>query len=295
MRAVVHGRTDTRVRATWRVLLAVPLLWVLTGGVLAGNVQSAVGAIPSGDATGSGLAQSLLHAASLLLALAVWARYLDRRPLTEYGLAATPGWAVDLLAGFLALVLGFGVWTGLGALSGAVTVTVAPSLPQGSVLLGLVAPAVALVLHAAVQQVVFFRVILETAAEGLHSRGLGPGHAALAGVPVTVGLFVLNHGDVTTLRAVDLVVAGTVFSLLYLHTGRLALGIGAHFGALYGGIVVSALVETSGSLPGVLGVAGQYGSPKVLMAYLLLLGWLALRQRPLDIRETVAARADAAD
>lgn len=287
LRTVVWGRTDTRVRATWRVLLAMPLLWILTGGVLAGNVQSAIGVIPSGSTPGSGLAQSLLHGGFFLLLLVAWARYLDRRPLSHYGVSATRDWGLDVLVGFVAVLLGFGFWIGLGSLLGATTIAVSPSLPRGSLLFGVVFPFAALVLHAAVQQVVFFRVILETAAEGMRSRGANAVQAAVVAVPVTVLFFIVMHGELTALRAVDLAVAGGIFALLYLHTGELALGIGAHFGTLYAGIVVFAVVRTTGSLPGVLGVVDQYGFPKVMVAYVVMVAWLNWRQRGVGIRSGI--------
>lgn len=287
LRAVGWGASDSRVRASWRVLLAVPLLWTLTGSVLAGNVQSAIGVVPDGGATGGGVAQSLLHAGFFLVALVAWARALDRRPLSAYGVSPSRGWARDLLVGFAAVLVGSGVWTGLASVLGGTTVEVAPSLPRESVLVGLVLPFVALVLHAAVQQVVFFRVVLAAAAEGLYSRGGSAAQAAVGALPVAVLLFVLMHGSATALRIFDLAVAGSVFGLLYLHTGELALGIGAHFGALYSGIAVSAVVRVSGSPSGALGVLDRYGFPTMVIAYALLAAVLWWRGEPL-VRRGIA-------
>lgn len=265
-----------------------PVLWTLTGAVLAGNVQSAIEAIPAGGATGGGVAQSLLHAGFFLAALLGWARFLDRRPLSDYGVSGSRGWLRDGAVGFAAVLVGAGGWTGLTSVLGGTTVKLAPSVPRGSVLLGLVLPFVALLLHAAVQQVVFFRVILGTAAEGLHSRGVSASRAAVAAIPVAVLLFVLMHGSATPLRVLDLAVAGGVFGLLYLHTGELALGIGAHLGALYSGIVVSAVVQEGGSLSGTLGALDRYGSPTMLIAYAVVVAWLLWWRGGLPIQRDVA-------
>lgn len=302
LRAVLRGASDTRVRATWRVVLAMPLLWLLTGGVLTGNLQAAVGWIPSGGTPAAGLAQSLLHGGFFLVALAAWARYLDRRPLSEYGVSASGRWLRDLLVGFGAVVLGFGAWFALGALLGQTTVEASMSYPGGSLPLGLAILLVALVLHAAVQQVVFFRVILENAAEGLHGRGAAPSTAVVGAALVAIPFFVAIHGVTTGLRLLDLAVAGGIFALLYVHTGELALGIGVHLGALYGGSVLFApaaraaggpvAFEVSGSLPGLLGVVDQYGFPKLVVAYLLLTGWLAWRRGELPVETAIARRAD---
>lgn len=288
VRAVGWGASDSRVRATWRVLLAMPVLWTITGAILTGNVQSAIEAIPSGGAMGGGVAQSLLHAGFFLAALLVWARYLDRQPLSNYGVSISRGWVRDAVVGFAAVLIGSGVWIGLTSVLSETTVVIAPSIPQESILIGLVFPFVALVLHAAVQQVVFFRVILETAAEGLHSRDISPDHAAVAAIPVAVLLFILMHGSMTALRIFDLAVAGSIFGLFYLHTGELGLGIGAHFGALYSGIVLSAVIQETGSAAGVLGVLDQYGFPTMMIAYVVVVAWLLWSQGELPIESDIA-------
>jgi|GEM_PF-1766157 len=298
---ILRGSNDSGVRATWRVLLAMPVLWVLTGGILAGNLQTAVGWIPSGQGPAAGLAQSVLHASFFLVVLAGWARYLDARPLSDYGVSATPAWLLDLAAGFGAVVVGFVVWLGLGTALGDVTVTTALSSPQGSLGLGLVVAAAALLLHAAVQQLVFFRVILGSAAEGLGSRDLSRTWAFAGALAVV--LFVAMHGSTAPLRVLDLVVAGCVFGLLALHTGELALGMGAHFGALFAGNAVfapaatadseSAVFEVAGSLPGLLGTVNQYGFPKMVVAYLALLAWVQWRRGEISVGNgTVRPTAD---
>ena len=283
LRSLVRGSTDPRLRATWRVLLAYPVLWVLTGGVLAGNLQARVSVVPHAPPFG-GLTQSVLHAGFLLVVLAGWARYVDREPLSAYGFAATPTWARDALVGVVALVAGQGLWLAFGSLVGGLTVTPVLSPPDGSLLIAVAVPIVALALHAAVQQVVFFRVIGTAAAEGLHARGLPPSRAMLGALPVAVLFFIVMHQLPGGLRALDLAIAGAVFGLLYLQTGDLALGTGVHFGALYAGGVVFATTDTgpavftvAGSLPGALGVVAQHGFPRVVLAYVLLLGWLRWR------------------
>lgn len=294
---IVRGRNDPRLRATWRVLLAYPVLWVLTGGVLAGNLQAAVSVIPHGPPLG-GLTQSVLHAGFLVVVLAGWARYVDREPLTAYGFSATPQWARDALVGVTALVVGQGAWLAFGSLVGDTTVTLALVAPESSLLVGVLVPLVALALHAAVQQVVFFRVVGKAAAEGLHARGLTPSRALFGALPVAVLLFVVMHQLPSGLRVLDLAIAGAVFGLLYFQTGDLALGTGVHFGALYAGGVVfasaanagagPAVFEVAGSLPGVLGVIGQYGFPRVVLAYLLLLAWLRWRRGSVGLEGRLA-------
>lgn len=288
LRSVFFGEDDPRVRATWRVLLAMPILWTFTGAILSGNSQSAIGFIPSGQSPGSGLAASLLHASFLLIALVLWARYLDWQPLSNYGISVSRDWVGDFLTGVVAVVIGQSVWVGVSSLSGGKSVQVSPSTPEESILYWLVLPFVALVLHAAVQQIVFFRVILKNAAEGLHSRGVNASRAAVVAVPVAVVLFIAMHGSMTPLRILDLAVVGGSFGLYYLHTGELGLGIGAHFGAFYSGTIVFAVIRVTGSLSGVLGRIDEYGFPKMVLAYLVLLAWLTWKRGEIPLDDSIS-------
>lgn len=290
LRSVIFGENDPRVRAIWRVLLAMPVLWVLTGAILAGGLQTAIGAIPSGQSAGSGLAQSLLHGGFFLIALVIWARYLDREPLSNYGVSVSSGWTRDFLVGIVAVFIGFTVWAWFSSLLGEKSVQLSVSQPGDSVLFWLVIPMVALVLHAAVQQVVFFRIILKTAAEGLHSRGMNASRAAVTAIPVAVLFFILMHGSTTPLRVLDLAVVGGIFGLLYLHTGELGLGIGAHLGALYFGTLSAGVFRVTGSLSGMLGVIDQYGFPKMVVSYLVVVVWLILRRGEIPRQYSIARR-----
>ena len=287
-RIAAHVRTvccgdDTRLRATWRVLLAWPVLWILTGDVLTANLAPLLPALPGGSPT-TGMAVSVLHAAFFLAALLAWARLVDRLPLSSYGVAASVGWLGRALLGLVAVLGGMAAWIGLGTVLGDVTVATSLSAPQGPLPAFLLVMIVALGLHAAIQQVVFFRVILGNAAEGLASRGVDPARALLLAVGVAIPFFVAMHSFPGGLRAVDLAIAGAVFGLVYLHTSDLAVGIGMHFGALYGGGVVfssatsaangATIFAVEGRMPGLLGTLGQYGFPKLLVAYVLVLGWL---------------------
>jgi hypothetical protein len=283
---VVFGEEDTRVRAIWRVLLAMPLLWILTGDVLTANVIAVL--FQSVRSTMTGLVSSLLHGGFLLIALILWARYIDRHPLSNYGISGSAAWLREFLIGVVAVIIGQLLWIGIGSVLGGKSVQVSPSTPDESILFWLVFPFVALVLHAAVQQVVFFRVILKNAAEGLHSRGVDASQAVLAGVPVAVVFFIAMHGSATPLRVLDLAIAGGIFGLMSLHTGELGLGIGAHFGAFYSGTVVFAVLQVTGSLSGVFGTIDQYGFPKMVLAYLVVVAWLLWQHGDLPLQHAIA-------
>lgn len=70
--------------------------------------------------------------------------------------------------------------------------------------------------------------------------------------------------------------------------GEMALGIGAHSGALYAGTLVFAVIQVTGSFSGVLGAIGQYGFPKMLLVYLAVVAWLSWSQGEVPIRDSIA-------
>lgn len=298
LRNLVYGRDDPRIRATYRVLLAMPVFWVVAGGVLAGNLQARVGAIPVGGEPLGGLSASLLHGGFLVLLLLGWARFVDHRPLSNYGVSATPSWAVDLLVGIGALLAAFALWFGAAVGLGWATVDAAASAPRWSLPVAVGVYVVALGIHALLQQLVFFRVVLGNAAEGLHSRGLGARRAALAGVLVAVPIFVAIHQVAVDLRTVDLAVVGLVYGLLYVHTGDLAYGTGLHLGTFVAGGLLfvpadaapetASLLAVTTSLPQSIAVLGEYGFPKVALAYALLLAVLRWRHGEVPVEADVA-------
>lgn len=298
LRAVVRGRNDTRVRATWRVLLAMPVFWLLAGAVFAGNLQASVDAIPSGGEPLGGLAFSILHGGFVVSALVGWARYFDRRPLASYGVSASWSWLRDLLLGLGAILVTFCLWWGLASAQGWASVEVSMSAPQRPVWIGLGLFVVALGIHVAIQQVVFFRIVVENAAEGLHSRGLTARRAVHAGVVLAVPIFVVIHQVHLGLRLLDLVVVGLIFGLLYAHTGEVAFGIGLHLGVYVAGQAVFvpaadaaetvSVFQASQTMPGSLDVLAGYGFPKMMVAYGMIVAYLAWRHSGVPLEARIA-------
>jgi hypothetical protein len=105
------------------------------------------------------------------------------------------------------------------------------------------------------------------------------------------------HSIETAVERTDKLLAGTLFGLLYLATGRLALPIGVHgemaatTGVLFrtgptveGGPSIVAVTET---LPGLLGTVSARRMPQLVVAALLLAGYLQWRHGSLSIDRTV--------
>jgi membrane protease YdiL (CAAX protease family) len=190
--------------------------------------------------------------------------------------------------------VGFGLWLGAGSVLGWAEVEVAASAPEGAVLIGLGAFLLGAILNVWVQETIFVGIVGKNAAEGLASRGLTASRAVLGASAVAVLLFTLLHQPSTPARVANLLIVLGVYALLYAQTGELALPIGVHAGVNYaGGVLVVApsiaaqrpsLFEVTNSLSGVLGGLNDGAVPHVLIAYVLVLGWLVLRGRELSLR-----------
>lgn len=294
LRWVVIGEHEPRLRATWRFLLAWPLLPLV--GALMSLVMPLLGS-PGMIAGGP------LQVVFLLILLLPWARYVDRRPLSDYGVSASESWVLDLLIGLVATGI---VWTGWYALAsslGWVQIGISMTAPQDSLTFGLAATLVSLLLNSGVQDVVFFAIVLAGAAEGLRSRDIEPGLAVLGGWIVGTLFFTAIHGTPTMLDLVGTALSGGVYGLLYVHTGELALTIGVHAG---GSFVVSSLFtpqaraeafpsifELTKAFPEVGVVIGRAGP--VLVTYLVLVGWLWLYRGDVGIETEIAEWTGPAD
>lgn len=278
LRAVVWGRTEPRLRATWRVLLAVPLL--LLTGTVAQAVAPAIGhpgMVPTG----------LLQAGTFAVLLLGWARFVDRRRLSEYGVPLSGPGVADLGVGFAAVVIAQSVWYGLGTGLGWATVEVSSTAQWGSLAVALAAGLVALAVNVWVQETVYCAVVLRSAAEGLHARDVDPRRALLGGWVVCVLYVVAIHGG--SLLRPGLVVAGAAFGLLYLLTGDVALPIGFHLGVNFTGGWVFAPAAVAGERATVLAVselAPGYAAvtgpaiPQMALALLVVAGWRYRRGGP---------------
>lgn len=283
--AVIWGRRDPRIRATWRVLLPWPVLWFLAGSigvVVAGSVVPGSVSGPTGILT-FGLFQAAFSGAAWV----AWARYVDHRPLANYGFSLSRSWVLDLLVGFLAVLAGFGVWHAVGTRLGWTSLEVVLADPGPAFAYGLAALFVGVLVNAGVQELVFYGVTLTNAAEGLASRGVTPSRAVLGAWAVAAGLFALKHRPPTVEEALVMVAGLGIFGLLYVHTGELALSIGVHTGVNYAGKALFVAPSLAGGrlsvfqanieVSGFLGTLAGGAIPQLVVAYLLLIGWLRWR------------------
>lgn len=300
VRTVAFGRDDRRVRAIWRVLFPWPLLWFLAGTI---GVAVAAFVVPRGLSQPTNVAAfGLFQAAFSGVAVVAWAKYVDRRPLADYGLAVSREWVLDLCVGFGAVLVGHAVWLGTTATLGWTTVRAATPEPAPTLAYGLVALFVGVVVNVWVQETVFFGVTLQNGAEGLSNRGLSPSRAVVVAWAVAVLLFTLKHRPTTATGVLNYLLALGTFGILYAHTGQLALSVGVHTGVNYAGNALvgsasgagggTALVLASNSLSGVLGSLSDGAIPQILVAYLVILGWIGWRRDGVDLDPGIAGWTD---
>lgn len=240
---LLYGRTDTRLRAVWRVLapLAVGIGIYALGHTLVGTYGGDVLAPFAGEsavfaAAATFAALTVVIAAASLAALAVATR-LDRRSIADYGFDRSRRWRRDFLAG-----VGIGAAAGIGAVGymaarGYATLGIDPTgVGADSALVGvvvLVALLAFLLVNNVFEEIVFRAILITNAAEGFRSRSVGAVTAVVGAVAVSLPMFGALHllgGGIGAV--VTSAVAGILFAAAYVLTGRLALPIGVHFGGI---------------------------------------------------------------
>ena len=296
---VGRGDTDPRLGAGWRVLLAFVLFVVTTLAMLA-----TIAGVSSLGVTLSRVEKATvgipLGAVFFFALLVPWARYVDRRPLATYGFERSRRWLADLGVGFLAVALGTGLWYGLGVAMGWTTVELVWAYEDGPVGLWVGLMVVVWGVSGAYQATLYFGLWLKNAAEGLASRGLSPRRAVLGAWAVTAVLFVLRHGPSDVPSVVALLVGGMVFGAMYVHSGELALPIGAIGWGNFVNLVLfvphdldlgaPVVFEVTQSLPAGLGPLADPRLPQMVVAYLVVVAWLQWRRDGLSIDTSLTQR-----
>jgi hypothetical protein len=234
LRTVVWGQQHGRVRAIWRIL--VPVL----AGFLALRFTG-VAALTFDLNRGEMMVVAFGGTTLVMLGvIGISARYLDHRPLRQYGYRLSREWWQNLIIG-----------TGLGALIVAMTVVIALSTDSLRVTSATLVPDVALlgwllVFFAAFVGVAFYEefiyrgAFITNAVEGLTARNISRPVATGSALFTSTLAFALIHlpGAVLADANVGLVfvksgLLGGLFGVTYLRTEELALPMGLHLGVNY--------------------------------------------------------------
>jgi uncharacterized protein len=223
------NRRQARLRAGWRVALF----------VVASSVASIALAGPGRRALRRLLPVVYANVVEvvvlvLLIGVFLWmaARWLDRRPIVDYGFHLSGAWWLDLGFG---LVLGVFLMAGVYALAlaiGWVKVTGTLLSPPGQPFIAAILADVILVVGIACwEEIVFRGYVIKNLAEGLYSKTIGARWATVIAILIPSVLFGLAHvtnANATMLSTVNTVIFGVVFGAAYALTGELALPIGLH-------------------------------------------------------------------
>jgi len=295
--SVLWNRTENRPRALWRILgvevAALLGIFVLPGLALAGTELP-----PSVN----GAATNLIGALVGLLLAVVFAKYVDRRPVTDYGLAFGPSSLKDFGAGSVVALAGMGVALPASLLAGWATVSELFSGGVGANVLPFAAAFGAYTIQWAFvafwEELVYRGLILTSAVEGLRSRWLSDRGAVVAGVVASSLIFSLGHFPGTLEKFGFRVMLGLLLGAAYVWTDSLALPIGIHFlinfaiNNIYGLANVS---EAAKVLPMLIrptftgpaqfvGVYGAVNGAAVLCVAALTVGYVAFRNGDLRPR-----------
>jgi len=233
-RLLLRGREDTRVRATWRVLLAFGVFFAV---LLAGSALLRRLPVPVPDVlvNAPGALPAFVGVAAVLV---VSTRLLGRSAVAAYGLDVDRRWWTDAAAGvvagclFQALVTALTVGLGAGRIVG----TLSSGFATGplTLVVALAAAAVGFLGVALWEELLFRAVVIHNALEGLTDRGLGRRRAAVGAVLASVLAFgplhalVAADGISAAFAGVQAAVAGGYFALAYVLTDSLALPVGIH-------------------------------------------------------------------
>jgi membrane protease YdiL (CAAX protease family) len=295
--APFYNHRQGRVRAFWRVL--VPLLVFLAGSQV---VASVIG--PRFGMTAGSLLMYSLRAALVVGLLIVWARYVDRRTVSAYGIHFGSDSLQHLLAG---LVIGIGIHAlalvvflagGWVEVTGFVNIGAA-TLPFTLVVLGWT---VAWVCVGISEELLFRGLFIPNAAEGL---GHLSNRAALIGAwAVSSAVFAVVHFSQVTSPVAFLfwsLIGGGLLGTAYVVTGDLALPLGLHIAYNFAGNTLFGLTMVeSERVPSVLdltftgpnaivGIPGAVNAATVVVGIAATLAWVRYRCGGLDPQTDLAA------
>lgn len=280
--------TESRLRAPIRLVVGFFLiaLFAVVGTVLADILAAVVW--PSISPTFYLVLTTVGLALGAVGGVAVVARTIDRRPVSDYGFRGGPAWWRDLLFGVALAVTVQAAVTGLELGAGwAVVVDTTVADPVGFVAL-LVASVVLFAVVGFYEELVVRGVVLKNVAEGLAGRGSVV--AVAMAVLVSSLLFGVIHLANAGASAVSVAVIGVIaltVAASYVLTGRLGFAVGFHaawniaMGVLFGhpvsGITVPARVFPVEVTGPTLWTGGAFGPEAGLLGVAAsLLGFLAV-------------------
>jgi membrane protease YdiL (CAAX protease family) len=230
---IFWNKGEARVRAGWRLLIQLALLFMLTVPFAMFDSLFNDFLPESTIAYGDTILFPLWILLSSIISVWLVGRFVDRRKFADFGLRLNTSWWVDL---------GFGVVLAASMITGiflveqvlgwvAITGTYSTNIDGWTFMSAIILALVTFILIAASEELTARGYQIKNLAEGLNLRSLGPKWALALAVLLTSVLFGLGHAvnpDATVLSTSGLFLAGIFYGVTYVLTGQLALPIGFH-------------------------------------------------------------------
>ena len=302
---VLWDPCQRRPRALFR-LGALVAMMVATGRVLGMAANATAWRPPRG----------LLDLMATALSLWLAARFLDRRPFSDYGFRINRAWWADLRFGLFLGALLMTIVFCVEWAAGWVTVkgTFITFDPGGSFVPDILSPLGQFVAIGIVEEMFARGYFLRNVAESINVRRIGPRMALVSAWVLSSLVFGLLHAgnpNATLTSTVGLAIAGAYLGLGYVLTGSLAIPIGLHIswnffegnvygfpvsGASFGRATVIAISQVGPELwtGGAFGPeSGLLGLAAILIGTGLLLLWVRARHGRLGLATRLAEPAGA--
>ena len=304
MKRLFWNSSERRLRSLWRLLLTSFMAFVLSMATL-----YALRSLNLSNRSSVFIAPCLILA-SVVASVWIAARVLDRRPLSQFGLSLDRKWWTDLLfglflGGFLASVVFLIQWV-----IGWVEITgwfqhIDTEESFGTVIASYFVFAICVGIH---EELAYRGYLLRNIAEGMNFAVVGPSRSLVLAVTITSLAFALAHAvnpNISVAGLVNTVLAGFVYGLPFLLTGRLGLPIGIHitwnffqgpvFGFNVSGVGFGGSVMSTAKSGPTLWTGGDYGfeggllaTAMLIIALPLMFGWIYLRYGSITIDKCLA-------
>ncbi|MFC6872953.1 CPBP family intramembrane glutamic endopeptidase [Halobellus marinus] len=302
------NRTENRPRALWRILGAFVLVAIgsqVLPSVLFGSLDLPPSVL--------GVAQNGFTVGTVLLVVVIWARYVDHRRITAYGLEIGPEWIRDASVGVVVAFIAWGLALLVHLTTGwaHISAVLSPGTTENALpfVLALTAFVVQFLFVGIWEELLFRGLVLKNAAEGFHTRWFSERGAVVAGLVVSSVLFGIVHADqATSLPALGFwVLMGLVLGTVYVTTDSLAIPIGLHFATnlafnnVYGlSNVRPATAEIAAMLlrpeftgpTRFVGVSGLVNIGVVVLIAVLSIGYVTIQYGPVRVKVSPAYAID---
>lgn len=230
MKTIFWNTNERRLRLVWRLLiLATLFIFIITFLAISISIGVKHGASILFTLPGGGLISLLAALISMWLA----ARFVDRRPWSDYGLHLNWQWWLDLsyglvLGAFLMTIIALAEWNA-GWIT--ITSTFRTPIPGNSYWIEMLLPLLGFLCVGIYEELLFRGYLIRNVAEGLNMPQIGARYAVLIAWLLSSVVFGLAHGtnpNSSIISSINLILAGLGLGLAYVLTGELAIPIGIH-------------------------------------------------------------------